>query len=80
MSFFFYFRFSIFNIKSNVRIILTFVFFDIHQDGECQFFFFFFFFALGFLIFEFEFRKAKNENQTELLLICTCILNRKIHY
>ena len=76
--FFFDFRFSICNIKSNVKIILTFVFFDIHQDGECHFFFFFFFFRLS--IFEFEFRKAKNENQTKLLLICTCILNRKIHY
>ena len=77
--FFFDFRFSICNIKSNVKIILTFVFFDIHQDGECQFFFFFFFF-FRLSIFEFEFRKAKNETQTKLLLICTCILNRKIHY
>ena len=40
----------------------------------------FFFFAFRFSIFEFEFRKAKKENQTKLLLICTCILNRKIHY
>ena len=52
-------------------------FFDIHHDGECQKKFFF---ALRFSIFEFEFRKAKKENQTKLLLICTCNLNRKIHY
>ena len=51
-------------------------FFDIHHDGECQIFFF----AFRFSIFEFEFRKAKKENQTKLLLICTCMLNRKIHY
>ena len=50
-------------------------FFDIHHDGECQNFF-----AFRFSIFEFEFRKEKKENQTKLLLICTCILNRKIHY
>ena len=51
-------------------------FFDIHHDGECQNFFF----AFRFSIFEFEFRKWKKENQTKLLLVCTCILNRKIHY
>ena len=39
MSKFFDIRFSIFNIKSNVKIVLTFVFrHSIHQDGECHFF------------------------------------------
>ena len=57
---------------SQMSIYFLLSFFDIHQDGECQFylFFFFFFFAFRFSIFEFEYRKAKSENQTKLLLLC----------